>query len=55
MPSAVPMFLKMADEKQVIYFTWPNRYFVNLNVKRILFNFYVVFKLVDYPFRECNL
>ena len=24
MPSAVPIFLKMADEKQVIYFTWPN-------------------------------
>ena len=23
MPSAVPIFLKMADEKQVIYFTWP--------------------------------
>ena len=25
MPSAVPIFLKMADEKQVIYFTWPNQ------------------------------
>ena len=24
MPSAVPIFLKIADEKQVIYFTWPN-------------------------------
>ena len=23
MPSAVPIFLKIADEKQVIYFTWP--------------------------------
>ena len=23
MPSAVLIFLKMADEKQVIYFTWP--------------------------------
>ena len=24
MPSAVPIFLKKSDEKQVIYFTWPN-------------------------------
>ena len=23
MPSAVPIFLKKSDEKQVIYFTWP--------------------------------
>ena len=23
MPSAVTIFLKMADEKQLIYFTWP--------------------------------
>ena len=28
MPSAVPIFLKKSDEKQVIYFTWPNREFV---------------------------
>ena len=28
MPSAVPIFLKMADEKQVIYFTWPYLSFV---------------------------
>ena len=27
MPSAVPIFLKIADEKQVIYFTWPDDYF----------------------------
>ena len=31
MPSAVPIFLKMADEKQVIYFTWPNyRFFLTI-------------------------
>ena len=23
MPSVVPIFLKMSDEKQVIYFPWP--------------------------------
>ena len=31
MPSAVPIFLKKSDEKQVIYFTWPNRHFLEKN------------------------
>ena len=31
MPSAVPIFLKMADEKQVIYFTWPNMYLLTVH------------------------
>ena len=31
MPSAVPIFLKMADEKQVIYFTWPYVNFLVIN------------------------
>ena len=33
MPSAVPIFLKIADEKQVIYFTWPNRYVLINGIK----------------------
>ena len=35
MPSAVPIFLKMADEKQVIYFTWPND-FILLSLLTVL-------------------
>ena len=35
MPSAVSIFLKMADEKQVIYFTWPNYTYL---VIKLLFN-----------------
>ena len=45
MPSAVPIFLKKADEKQVIYFTWPNnkdsilnnqKFRNKLNINRLL-------------------
>ena len=36
MPSTVPIFLKMADEKQVIYFTWPNAAF-SFDIRRLLF------------------
>ena len=35
MPSAVPIFLKMADEKQVIYFTWPNEHTIVIEFKYI--------------------
>ena len=42
MPSAVSIFLKMADEKQVNYFTWPYPEILLLYAVMILYRYKLV-------------